>query len=94
MSIRKLLDHPARVALICAVVLAITLLLNGVLWRLWGLHRDYDHLTAQIQETLTTTQHLNAQLAQARDPNYIERQARDRLDMAGEHDLVFVFADE
>lgn len=37
---------------------------------------------------------LSQQLAKARDPSYIERQARDKFDLAGEHDLVFFFSDE
>ncbi len=94
MSIRQFLDHPARVATLCLVFLAATLVLNGNLWRLWGLHRDFDHLSAQIIQTTQSTRTLEAQLKQAKDPNFIERQARDRLDLAGEHDLVFVFADE
>lgn len=94
MSIRHFLDHPTRVASLCLAVLALTLVLNGNLWRLWGLHRDFDHLSQQISETRQGTLQLEAQLHQAKDPSFIERQARDRLDMAGEHDLVFVFADE
>lgn len=94
MSIRQSLDHPTRVATLCLVFLAVTLILNGNLWRLWGLHRDFDHLSQQIIDTNHSSRLLEAQLKQAKDPNFIERQARDRLDLAGEHDLVFVFADE
>lgn len=94
MSIRRFLDHPGRVATVCVFVLIATLILNGNLWRLWGLHRDFDRMTQQIEETLQGTQQLEAQLRQAKDPSFMERQARDRLDLAGEHDLVFVFADE
>jgi cell division protein FtsB len=37
---------------------------------------------------------INLQLKQAKDPSFIERQARDKLDYANENDLVFVFAEE
>lgn len=94
MSIRQFLDHPTRVATLCLVFLAVTLVLNGNLWRLWGLHRDFDHLSAQIITTTQSTQVLETRLKQAKNPSFIERQARDRLDLAGEHDLIFVFADE
>ena len=30
----------------------------------------------------------------AKDPQFIEIQARDRFDLAGEGDLIFVFSDE
>ncbi len=94
MSIRQFLDYPGRVATLCLLLLAVVLVLNGNLWRLWGLHRDFDRLTQQIFDTQKTSQQLEAQLHQAKDPSFMERQARDRLDLAGENDLVFVFADE
>lgn len=53
-----------------------------------------DRITAEIEQTHENIASLNLQLTQAKDPAYIERQARDRLDLAGEHDLVFVFSDE
>lgn len=31
------------------------------------------------------------QIKQAKDQSFIARQAKDKLDMVGEHDLVFVF---
>lgn len=33
------------------------------------------------------------QIKQAKDPVFIERQAKDKLDMVDEHDLVFVFSE-
>ena len=65
--------------------------MNGNLFRLWGLYRDYDRIVFDIKNTQTTIASLTAQLKQAKDPSFIERQARDKLDLAGEHDLVFVF---
>ena len=94
MAIRRFLDHPVRVAILCAILLCTTLVLNGNLWRLWGLHRDHDRFNSQILSTHQATKVLDSQLHQAKDPSFIERQARDRLDLADEHDLVFVFADE
>lgn len=94
MAIRRFLDHPVRVAILCGIVLMLTLILNGNLWRLWGLHRDFDRFGEQILSAQKSIYVLDGQLHQAKDPSFIERQARDRLDLAGEHDLVFVFADE
>lgn len=37
---------------------------------------------------------LEKSLIEARDPAFIERQARDRLDLVRENDLVFVFPEE
>lgn len=93
-GLHRFLNRPDRVLLMCTVFLSMSLLFNGVLWRLWGLHRDLDRLgrdTIEARENLVT---LDRQLAQAKDPAFIEQQARDRLDLAGENDLVFVFPEE
>lgn len=75
-------------------VFAVSIVLNGNVFRLWGLHRDFDRITADIGTTRENITSLAGQLTQAKDPTFIERQARDKLDLAGEHDLVFVFAEQ
>lgn len=57
------------------------------------MHRDVDRLQVDILDLQKQSSHLDLQLKQAKDPRFIERQARDRLDLVGEHDLLFVFAD-
>ena len=74
--------------------IVVTLLLNGLLWKLWSLHRDYERLTADIKEAEVSIKKLSVQLKQAKEPSFIERQARDKLDLVTDSDLVFVFADQ
>lgn len=93
-SFRRLLDNPAKVAVVCFMIFVVSVVLNGNAFRLWGLHRDYSRIQYEIDNTHSTIIQLNSQLKEAKDPSFIERQARDKLDLAGEHDLVFVFADE
>lgn len=93
-SFRGFLNHPGKVSILCLVFFAITLLMNGLLWRLWGLHRDFERLTVEISGTKTDIEKLDAQLKQAKDPSFIERQARDKLDLVSEKDLVFVFPEQ
>lgn len=93
-GLRHFLNHPGRVGVSCLAVFAVSIVLNGNVFRLWGLHRDYDRISMEIVQTRQSIKDLSAQLKQAKDPSYIERQARDRLDLAGEHDLVFVFAEQ
>jgi cell division protein FtsB len=92
-GVRRFLSHPARVATFCFAIFLVSIVLNGNLFRLWGLYRDHDRISANILEMRQNILNLAGQLKQAKDPNFIERQARDKLDLAGEHDLVFVFPD-
>ena len=93
LGLRRFLNQPSKVAAIGMVVFVVSIVLNGNLFNLWGLHRDFDRIGEEISNTKIEIKSLSAQLKQAKDPSYIERQARDKLDLVGEHDLVFVFSD-
>ena len=90
---RQLLNKPLKVAFICVVVFVLTLFVNGTLWRVWGLRRDQATIIEQIQSTQKHATLLDLQIKQAKDPSFIERQARDRQDMVSDNDLIFVFSD-
>ncbi len=89
--VRHNLERPRLVFVTCIALLFTSLLLNGSFWRLWNLHRDKERKDREILTTIRETQSLKMQLLQAKDPDYMEHQAKDRLDFAGENDLVFVF---
>lgn len=91
---RRLLFQPSQVFVFCLVFALFNVVVKGSLWRLYSLNRDYSRLEATIASTQLAVNQLQASLKQARDPSFIERQARDRLDLVDEHDLVFVFADQ
>ncbi len=89
--LRQFLNNPRQVLMACCVVFVLSLFLNGALWRVWGLHRDLDTIQQQITGAQKQATLLDMQIHQAKDPVFIERQARDKLDLVGEHDLIFVF---
>lgn len=72
----------------------ISLFFNGAIWRVWSLHRDLKTIQEQIVASKAQSKALDMQIKQAKDPSFIERQAKDKLDMVGENDLVFVFSDQ
>ncbi len=88
------LHSPMKVFWCCLVFVSMSLLLNGSLLRLYGLHRDQHRLQAQTQQVNESISELDRQLKQAADPAFLERQAMDRYDLADENDLVFVFSDD
>lgn len=93
-ALRRFLQRPGRVFVVCFLFFAMSLVFDGILWRLWGLRRDHDRMGSEISSLHGEIRSLDRQLKQARDPAFIERQARDRLDLVGENDLVFVFPEE
>jgi cell division protein FtsB len=93
-SLKRFLHRPHRVFFACLCFFVISSLFDGILWRLYGLHRDHERLNGQMVSLQSESRTLDRQLKQAKDPSFIERQARDRLDLAGENDLVFVFPED
>ena len=87
------LHRPTRILVVCLLVLMTTLLLNGTLWKIWGLQRDTAQIGSQIIQTKMQVSRLNSQLSLLRNDSFIERAARDRLDYASESDLIFVFSE-
>ena len=72
----------------------LNLVLDGSLFRLWKLHRDFNQLTTDITSLQGQHMQLKTQLTKAKDPAFMEREARDRFDLVNEGDLVFVFSDD
>ncbi len=88
---RNFLNKPLKVLIVCNVVFAAYLFLNGAVWRVWGLKRDQSTISDQIKKSTELSKNLDMQIKQAKDQSFIARQAKDKLDMVGEHDLIFVF---
>lgn len=89
--IRVQLDSPLKVFLFCLGLFVFSLLSNGLWWRLWALQRDQQAIHLKIEMTQQRITELDKLLKQSQDIEFIERQAKERLDLVDENDLVFVF---
>ncbi len=90
----ELLQTPQKVIWICLGLLVLNLVFDGSLFRLYSLYRDQNQIQQQTVVVQQRNQELKARLNKARDPAFLEREARDRFDLVGEGDLVFVFSEE
>ncbi|MCX7977420.1 MAG: septum formation initiator family protein [Bdellovibrionaceae bacterium] len=90
-GLRNLLNHPLQVGIFCLLFSFGSLVLDGTLLRVWGLYRDQERLEKEIENLELQSQKISRQIALASAPAFIERQARDKLDLLGEDDLLFVF---
>jgi cell division protein FtsB len=91
--VSELLQQPLKVLVICLGLVFAGLFLDGSLLRLWVLHRDSEELTERMLVVNHKSTELAAKIKQAKDPQFIEIQARDRFELAGEGDLIFVFSE-
>lgn len=74
--------------------MVLNLVLDGSLIRLWSLHRGHGQIQENIAALKAKNQEMKARLKRAKDPAFLEREARDRFDLVSEGDLVFVFSEE
>lgn len=70
-----------------------TLVFDGSLWRLYTLHHQQQSLVKERIEAEIETERLQFQIQRARDPKFLEQQAREKFDWVEEDELVFLFPD-
>lgn len=92
--LNDLLQTPQKVVWICLGLIIVNCVVDGSLLRLWALHRDYHQLEQNVGQLEGQNQELRRRLARAKDPAFLEREARDRFDLVSEGDLVFVFSED
>lgn len=73
--------------------MAASLLFDQSLLSLWRLHRQSHELSLKSAELEKQLSLFETSIAQAKDPHFIERIARERFDLVSKGDLVFVFED-
>lgn len=87
------LNSPIKVLWVCLGIIFLVLISDGSVFRLWNLHGDQERITGNIAKLEKGFQVLDGQYLKVNDPEFLEQQARDRLDLAGEDELIFVFSD-
>lgn len=89
-----MLERPFRVIIFCFCLLMIGLVFDGSLWRLYHIHQNKKLLEARISEENNKIDMIRLQLAQLKNPAFIEKQARERLEFLEKGDLLFVFSED
>ncbi len=93
-KISNLLERPFRVIGICFCLLMIGIVFDGSLWRLYHIHQNKELLETKINEENNKIEMIKLQLGQLKNPAFIEKQARERLEFLEKDDLLFVFSED
>lgn len=91
-AFRHWLQNPGVVLVVSASIAFGIVLLDGTLFRIWSLDRDRDRLEERIELVKGAIIEKERHIKEASRSEFIERQARERLDLVREGDLVFVFS--
>ena len=90
-GIHQLLYRPYLVFLFCLVFLFINLILDGTLFQVFRFSRDLRVVQNRIQHLEEKNKELQEKIEKANDPDFIEKELRERLDYTEEGDLIFLF---
>lgn len=93
-SLQSLLLNPARVGLICLLAGFLAITYDGSLYRYWSLKQTEKDLQERIAQVKTATAQVRSQIEQSKSHAFIEREAREKLDLVGPDEIVFLFAEE
>ncbi len=93
-TIGRVLHHPWHVLWVCLGLTFFNCVLDGSLLRLWAFHRDQKELRIQASALRLENTKVKELIKKTSDPNFMEREARDRFDLVEDGDLVFVFSQD
>ena len=89
--ILNILYRPKMVFLLCLLFLFFSLVVDGSLFQLFGLSRDLRVIRHRIEYIKAGNQNIEQKIKKANDPDFVEKESRQRLDYTGEGDLIFIF---
>lgn len=90
----QILYKPITVFLLCLLFLLINLILDGTLFQIFGLNQDLRVIQNRIDYIEKKNLKIEDKINKSSSPNFVEQEARERLDYAGEEDLIFLFPDK
>ncbi len=89
--VRHFLNSPAKVLVFCFLFFLVNFIGNGNFIRLWNLSSEINKLEQLVSKNRAEIEKIETNIGKSKDPAFIERQAREKLDLVGEDDLVFIF---
>ena len=89
--INKILYQPYFTFLLCLAFLFINLVLDGTVFQVFRLNHDLKIVQNRIQHIEDKNKQLKEQIEKAKDPDFVKKELRERLDYTEEGDLIFLF---
>ncbi len=85
------INRPVMIASLCFLSLVLTLVMDGTVNSILGLHTQIDRLSTQIARHRERRGLLEAKLKNLSNSNNLEQEAREQMDLVSDGDLIFIF---
>lgn len=83
-----------RVGLLCVLFGFLAITYDGSLYRYWSLKSTEREIEDKISLVKLATGQMRSQIEKAKGTEFIEREAREKLDLVGPDEIVFLFAED
>ena len=90
-KIKNLFYRPFYMFVICLIFLVFNLLIDGTLFQIFHLGRDLKVIQNRTEDLQEKNKIIKRKILRSSDPDFIEEEARERLDFSEEGDLIFIF---
>ena len=90
----EILYKPFFVFLLSLIFLFINLILDGTLFKALHLSHSLKIVRHRIEIMEKKTMDIEKKIENSSDPDFVEKEARQRLDYIGEGDLIFIFPEK
>lgn len=87
------LNSPSKILVLCLLGGSFSVIFDGTLYQVWRLHKTHEIQAARIQSMQKQIIDYQGKIARANQPEFIEAEARKKLNLAEEGDLVFIFTE-
>lgn len=91
-SLKNILNRPGRVLIWAVMLAALYVGLDGNLYRIYEIRADQGRTRQEIRTLKSQLGQIRRSMSDFKDPRFLEREALERFDLAGEDDLIFVFS--
>ena len=89
----QILYRPFFIIFLSLLFLLVNLILDGTLLHIFNLNRDLRVIENRIDYIGKKNKDLKEKIKRTSDPDFVEQEARERLDYVGEEELIFIFPD-
>ena len=90
----RFLRRTDRILVICALLILYSVVFDGTLFQLRKLYLSKKALSRKTFEIETKNQVIENKIKNLSHPRYLEKEVRNRFDLAGEGDLIFIFPED
>ena len=92
--VKKFSHQPLWTLMACLIFLCIHLVIGGTFLNLWQLYRNRQALEQRIAELTQKNNQVENHLKKLSESPFLEKEVKDRFNMVGEEDIIFIFSEE